>query len=163
MNLKSLATKIAAGSTLWVVLLFAVSVAQEDGTAYGEPLAAAETIPISRLLAAPEDYVGETVRVAGLVTDVCPECGCWIMLAAAEDKDKEIRVKVEDGVIVFPKEARGRRAVAEGVVTKTVLTLEETVARLQGQAEEQGEGFDPEAVTEPLTLYEIKGTGAVIR
>jgi hypothetical protein len=66
-------------------------------------------------------------------------------------------------VIVFPKEARGRRAVAEGVVTKTVLTLEETVARLQGQAEEQGDAFDPETVTEPLTLYEIEGTGAVIR
>jgi len=163
MNLKSLATKIAVGSTLWVVLLFAVSVAQEDGTAYGEPLAEAETVPISRLLAAPEDYVGKTVRVAGLVTEVCPERGSWIMLAAAEDKDEEIRVKVEDGVIVFSKEARGRRAEVEGVMTETVLTLEETVARLQGQAEEQGDAFDPEAVTEPLTIYEIHGTGAVIR
>jgi hypothetical protein len=155
--------KWSRGRPRRVVLLFAVSVAQEDGTAYGEPLTTTETVLISRLVATPEDYVGETVRVAGLVTDVCPECGCWIMLAAAEDKDKEIRVKVEDGVIVFPQEARGRRAVAEGVVTKTVLTLEETVARLQGQADEQGEGFDPEAVTEPLTLYEIKCTGAVIR
>ena len=115
MSFKTLATKIAVGSTLGVVLLIPVCLAQEDGMALGEPLAAAEKVPISRLLADPEDYVGQTVRVAGLVTDVCPMRGCWIKLAAADDKDEEIRVKVEDGVIVFPMEANGRHAVIDAV------------------------------------------------
>ena len=162
MSFKTLVTRIVAGWTLWVVLLIPVTLAQEEGTALGEPLAARETVAISRLVAAPEEYVGATVRVAGIVTDVCPTAGCWIKLAAVDDKDKQIRVKVEDGVIVFPMEARGRQAVAEGVMTKTVLTLEQTVAYLQQQAEEQGEELDAESVTEPLTFYEIQGSGAVI-
>jgi hypothetical protein len=163
MSFKMLVTRIAAGWTLGVVLLIPVTLAQEEGTALGEPLAAKETVPIARLVAAPEDYVGATVQVAGIVTDVCSKAGCWIKLAAVDDKDKQIRVKVEDGVIVFPMEAKGRHAVAEGVMTKKVLTLEQTVAYLQHQAEERGEEFDAESVTEPLTFYEIKGTGAVIR
>ena len=84
-------------------------------------------------------------------------------LASDDEEFKEIRIKVVDGVIVFPLEAKGRRAIAEGEFVKIELTLEQTVAYRKHHAEEHGEEFDPSSVTEPLTYYQIKGTGAVIR
>lgn len=133
----------------------------DDGKAYGEPLTGTDTIPISELLAGPEPYLGKTVRVEGVVTGVCKKRGCWMSLAS-DQEFQELRIKVDDGVIVFPVEAKGRRAVAEGVFTRVELTLEQTLARARHHAEEHGEEFDPASVTEPLSFYQIKGTGAVI-
>ena len=53
--------------------------------------------------------------------------------------------------------------VAEGEFTRIDLTLEQTVAYKKHHAEEQDEEFDPSTVTAPMTYYEIKATGAVIR
>ncbi len=133
------------------------------GEAYGEPLTKTKKVSISKLMAAPDDYVGKNVKVEGLVTGVCPKRGCWMTLAAKDKEFTEIKIKVDDGVIVFPMEAKGKRAVAEGVLTKKELTLEQTVAYKQHHAEEHGEEFDPASVTEGMTYYQIQGTGAVIR
>ena len=51
----------------------------------------------------------------------------------------------------------------EGEFTRIDLTLEQTVAYKKHHAEEQDEEFDPSTVTAPMTYYEIKATGAVIR
>ena len=96
-----------------------------------------------------------------MVTAVCEKRGCWMSLAS-DQEGQELRIKVDDGVIVFPLEARGRRAVAEGVFTKHELTLEQTVAFARHEAEEKGETFDPDSVTEARTFYQIKATGAVV-
>jgi len=54
------------------------------------------------LLAKPADYVGKTVQVKGKITEVCQMMGCWIYVADAQGN--KIRVKVNDGEIVFPKD-----------------------------------------------------------
>ena len=87
--------------------------------------------------------------------------GCWLELASEEEFGK-IRVKVDDGVIVFPMSARGRRAVVEGVVEKVTLTEEEVLEREKHHAEENGLEFDPSTVTGPETTYQIRGLGALI-
>ena len=76
---------------------------------------------------------------------------------------QELRIKVDDGVIVFPIEAKGKRAIAEGQFSKIEMTMEETLAYRKHHAEEHNEEFDPGKVTEPMTYYQIKATGAVIR
>jgi hypothetical protein len=161
MSFKNFA-QIAVVCILGVVLLTPVTSAQEVGTVFGDRPGTTEIVPIPQLLAAPQGYVGRTVQVEGLVTDVCTSPGCWIELAPDDDETQEIRIEIEDEGIAFSSEVKGRHAVVEGVMTKTAMTLEQTVAYLQQQAEERGEEFDPESVTEPLTLYEMKGTGAVI-
>lgn len=133
-----------------------------EGKVYGEPLSGKETIKISTLMANPEKHVGRTVKVEGLITAVCEKRGCWMSLASDEEF-QELRIKVDDGVIVFPLEAKGRHAVAEGEFTKIEMTMEQTIAYKKHHAEEHGEEFDPGTVTEPLTYYQIKATGAVIR
>jgi len=79
---------------------------------YGAGVSIERPTPLAALAAAPEDWDGETVRVEGEVREVCAMAGCWLAIAA-EDGGPPLRVKVEDGQIVFPLSARGQRAAAE--------------------------------------------------
>jgi len=148
---------------LILIVIASLPAVAGDGKAYGEPLTGKDTMAIHTLLEDPDPYLGEVVRVEGLITGVCEKRGCWMSLASDEKEFEEIRIKVDDGVIVFPMEAKGKHAVAEGVLTKIEMTMEETVAYKKHHAEEHNEEFDPASVTEPLVFYQIKGTGAVIR
>lgn len=147
-----------------LVLILAAGAAfagKQEGKAYGEPLNGSDTIKISELVSTPDDYLGRTVRVEGLVNGVCEKRGCWMSLASDEEF-QELRIKVDDGVIVFPVEAKGRRAVAEGVFTKIEMSMEQTLAYAKHHAEEHGEAYEPEKVTEPLVYFQVNATGAVI-
>jgi hypothetical protein len=153
---------IAAIALVVFALLGGLAVAA-DGTVYGKGVAGTEVVKISELLDHPDGYVGKTVRVEGLVTEVCPRRGCWINLAS--DREFEtLRFKVEDGVIVFPMDAKGKRAVAEGVFTKIELTKEEALQHAKHMAEERGQPFDAAKAKDlPTVIYQIQGTGAVVR
>jgi hypothetical protein len=128
-------------------------------TVYGKGIAGFQKVAISELLADPDAYVDKEVQVEGLVLDVCPRRGCWIEIAS--DKEfQSLRFKVDDGVISFPMEAKGRRVVAEGVFRKYTLSREDLIARAKHRAEEKGEAFDESTVTGPETYYQIEGIGA---
>jgi NMD protein affecting ribosome stability and mRNA decay len=106
-------------------------------------------------------HEGKTVQVKGKVTEVCQMMGCWMNLVDPSS-GQSIRVKVNDGEIVFPKDAPGRMAIAEGKLKKIVLTREQATAMAQHEAEEQGRKFDPAAIKTGKTFYQIQGTGAVL-
>lgn len=106
-------------------------------TKLGAGVALKEATPIAKLLETPEAFVGKKVRIDGVGTAVCEDMGCWIAIADEADKDKTIRVKVEDGVIVFPMSAKGKQVSAEGVW--------EAVGAADAKR------------------YQIKGTGAIIK
>ncbi|MCB1162509.1 MAG: DUF4920 domain-containing protein [Candidatus Krumholzibacteriia bacterium] len=143
------------------ILPVAMSLAAAGETTYGEGVSSRETVAVSTLLADPDAYVGKVVRVQGPAVGVCEHRGCWINIGA--DKDGEsVRVKVQDGVIVFPPEILGETVIAEGVWTANKLDLETTKAYCGAQAEKTGDKFNPESVTECMTLYQITGTGAVV-
>ncbi len=129
---------------------------------YGRDLTLKEKTEISKILSAPEEYVGKTVLVEGEVLDVCQMAGCWMELKS-DAKDQKIKIKVKDGDIVFPVEAKGKNAVVEGTVYKIELTKEEAVEYYEHVAAEQGTEFDPATVTGPVTFYQIKGLGAEIK
>ena len=84
------------------------------------------------------------------------------MSLASDEEFEELRIKVDDGVIVFPIEAKGKRAIAEGVFNKIEMTLEQTLAYAKHHAEEHNEEYDPSTITEPRTYFQVKATGAVI-
>ena len=134
----------------------------EEGSVYGKGVAAGEAIRIGDIVTEPEKYVGKTVRVTGKITDVCPRMGCWIDIREGAS-GKTIRFKVDDGVIVFPVETKGKDVVAEGVVQKIELTKEQAIAQGRHEAEETGKEFDPASVTGPVVQYRIQGMGAVVR
>lgn len=130
------------------------------GTTYGAGVTLAETTPVSALAQQPDAWVGKRVRVEGTITEVCKMAGCWFNLAA--DAGQSLKFKVTDGVMVFPQSAVGKRVVAEGIVRKINLDLEQTKRALAHEAEEQGKVFDPATVTEPMAVVRLDGLGAVI-
>jgi hypothetical protein len=138
----------------------ATSVAQPKGQTFGAGVKLTEVTPIDAILAEPKKYDGKTVRVEGMVTDVCPKRGCWFELAGGKPGQK-LRFKVVDGEMVFPMDAKGKRAVAEGVIAVKELTLEETKQRAEYEAKEYGKQYDPASITEPQAVVRIDGTGAV--
>lgn len=131
---------------------------------YGTGVSLTETTSIREILARPDDFVGKRVRIEGPVLDVCPMKGCWMELAAGKgDAPASLRVKVEDGVITFPVDAKGKLAVAEGTVEAIPMSREQYVGWLAHLAEERGETFDPASVGEgPFRILQLHGTGARI-
>jgi len=135
--------------------------AQTDDGKFGGEITLEEKTNISDILNSPENYLEQKVLVEGEVLDVCQKMGCWMEIES-EVEGQHIKVKVEDGVIVFPVEAKGQTALVEGTVYKIELTQEKAVEYLEHVAEEQNEEFDPSTVTGPMTIYQIKGLGAEI-
>ena len=127
----------------------------------GKPLTVKEPMQLATLMTNANDYVGKTVQVRGKITEVCQMMGCWMELT--NDSGQHVRIKVDDGVIVFPKDSAGKTAVAEGKFTKTELTREQAVAQAKEEAADRGKKFDPAKVKGAMTLYQIEGTGAVIQ
>ncbi|MBT8492565.1 MAG: DUF4920 domain-containing protein, partial [Deltaproteobacteria bacterium] len=135
---------------------------QPEGKVYGAGVTAGETVDIAAILEDPTAYENKEVRVEGMVTDVCPKRGCWFEMAG-KGPGQKLRFKVKDGVMVFPMDAKGKQAVAQGTVKVRKLTLEETKEYLEYQAKEYGKDYDPAKVTEPTMIVRIDGKGAVIK
>ncbi len=144
-----------------LVLALLVTASPAFAATYGEPLSDAKVVKISELIANSDDYVGKTVKVEGIITDVCEMRGCWMMIAG-DQEFQAIRFKVEDGVIVIPMEAKGKKGVAEGTFKKIEMSMEQAIEQAKHHAEEKGEPFDPKSVKGPTITYQLDGTGAVI-
>jgi hypothetical protein len=139
---------------LTAVLCASVVVSAED-TKLGTGVSLKEVTPIAALVERPADFVGKTIRIDGVATAVCEHMGCWMAVAPEGDaKATTIRLKVEDGVIVFPVSAKGKKVSAEGV-------FEEVKASDAEGKEAAGEHakHDPKA----SKTYQLKATGAIIK
>lgn len=147
-------------SRLLPIVALAAGIALAGEARFGKPLVLKETTPIQALVEHPEKYVDKPVQVKGKVSAVCQMMGCWMELV--DEANRSVRIKVKDGEIVFPKDAAGRTAVAEGTLGKIDLTREQAAARARHEAEERGVPFDPESVKSGAVIYQIRGAGAVL-
>ncbi len=127
----------------------------------GKPLTLKEAVSVDAVLAAPDKYVGKTVQIKGRITEVCQMMGCWMNLVDP-NSGKTLRIKVNDGEIEFPKDGKGRLAIAEGTLTKLELSRERAIADAKHEAEEMGRKFDSASIKGPVVRYQIRGSGAVI-
>lgn len=135
--------------------------ATAEPTRYGAGVDQPTTTAIRDILKDPTAWAGKIVRVEGKVTGVCAMKGCWMEVESAEGE--RLRIKVDDGVIVFPSEAQGRHAVAQGAVEVRELGREQYVGWLRHLAEEQGQSFDEASVGDgPYRIVQLRGTGAEI-
>ncbi len=128
---------------------------------FGKGITVKNSTPVSAILDKPMEYVGKQVKVTGLIVDVCAARGCWIYIAGDRPYDK-LRIKVVDGEIVFPMEARGLTAEVEGIVEIFELTKEEVIEKRMHHALEQGEVFTPDPNTGGETVVRLRGLGAEI-
>lgn len=149
-------------SLLCFLFLFIATTSNASDLKLGEPLTLSEVTKVSEINAHPEKYLGKKVLIEGLIIDVCAARGCWMDIASDLAFEK-IKVKVVDGEIVFPMEAKGKTARVEGVAEEIKLTKEQAIRMGKHHAEEQGTEFDPASVTGPVSFYRIRGLGAEIR
>lgn len=147
---------------LSIISLFVLgSVNASSKKKYGKEVTLKQSTKISEIVANPEKFNGKKVLVEGPIVDVCKERGCWIKIGS--DKEFEsIRFKVEDGVIVFPMEIKGKNTTAEGVVSYKVFSVEELIKNGEEHAKEEGKTFDPSTVKGPKTILQINGEGAQV-
>jgi hypothetical protein len=144
-----------------IVILIPGAPWQAAEKTFGEGVRLEEATPVASILADPQAWDGKRVRVEGQVTGVCPMKGCWIRLGSEEGT---LQIKVEDDVIVFPREAEGGYAIAEGVVRVVTMDRDQFVQWKSHEAEELGVPFDPESVGEgPFVRVLIESDGAAIR
>ena len=151
-------------STMSLVVLLSLAVVLAFGAdkKYGKKITLKDKTKISDIMANPESYDGKRVLVEGPIVDVCKERGCWIKIGS----DKEfgaLRFKVEDGVITFPLEVKGKNALAEGIVSVKKYSVEQLIAQGKETAKEEGKEFDPSTVKGPKTVLQINGQGAVVK
>jgi hypothetical protein len=124
---------------------------------FGSGVSLEEVTPLARVIQQPEGFEGKIVRVEGVVTAVCAHMGCWMALAASDAPGGQtVLLKVDDGVVVFPVTAKGRRAAAQGVVERVGGSAEGREAAAEHARETNQSGRATPAG------WQIKTTGAVL-
>jgi hypothetical protein len=142
-----------------LVLLAPAALAARADTTLGTGVTLDRTTPIADVIDRPAAFAGQTVRVEGVVTAVCGHMGCWMTLAPAAASGATpatLRLKVDDGVIVFPVSAKGRTAVAQGIV-KAIDAADHHAA------EQAADHAGQHAAAAAANRYQLEVTGAVIR
>jgi len=155
-----------------MVMVAAVAVVSAETASIGDGVSLADPVAISTLLSEPDAYVGQKVRIDGVITGVCKKRGCWMQVTDPET-GQGVRIKVDDGVMVFPYESMGHKASAEGVFEAIELTPEQVAARAENAGHshaadgtcEKGTGAKAgcDAPVHEDTIYLIRGTGAIIQ
>jgi Domain of unknown function (DUF4920) len=146
----------------WFVAAMALQAVLLQGAGsdtYGVAPTITETTPIATLSARPAEFVGKTVRVEGTVTAVCQMMGCWMALAPSDNPNgPTVRLKVDDGVIVFPVSAKGKRVSAQGVVER----IDTGDAEGREAAAEHAHQEGRPAAASAAMLWHLKTTGAIV-
>jgi hypothetical protein len=135
-------------------------------TRLGTGVTLKDSTAIKSIVEQPATYVGKTIRVDGVATAVCAHMGCWMAVAAEgvegpgasggpgrNEPGPTIRLKVDDGVIVFPVSAKGRKVSAQGVFEALGGPGDATDAAREHAKD------DPKA----SQSYQLKATGAIIQ
>src|SRR5687768_18555934 len=102
------------------IILFGLGVVASVAMAQAEQklgtgVALTQKTSIADVVKNPEAFVGKTIRIDGTATAVCQHMGCWMAVSeSAKEGAATVRLKVEDGVIVFPVSAKGKAVSAQG-------------------------------------------------
>jgi hypothetical protein len=81
----------------------------------GAPIDRAKPTSIAALNAHPNDFVGQTVLLKGVVSRVCKGRGCWVEVQAADGS--AIIARSLDHAILLPTDCEGRRIVLQGMMS----------------------------------------------
>ncbi len=108
----------------------------------GKPIDVKTVTLIKAIMQSPDQYLGKDIKIEGEITKVCQMAGCWILVKDSSSPDP-IMVKVDDGVIVFPKNGAGKKVAAQGKLEKVA-----------DEAQEEAGSKSP---------FRLKGSGAVIQ
>jgi hypothetical protein len=120
-----------------------------DSETFGSPLdSSVPEVSLEQIAGDGAAYVGETVRVATRVSQVCQKKGCFFI---AQEGDAIVRVSFKDYGFFVPTDISGKRVTLVGEVLEKEVTAEEA----EHLAEDLGE---TKATLRPGKAYEIVAT-----
>ena len=122
---------------------------------FGKPLSVKKAVSLQEALAQPGKYQNQKVLLEGKISDVCQMKGCWLMLS---DGERAIRIKFENYSFFVPKDSRGKKLRAEGLLIQE--TLSEEMAR--HYAAEQSTKSDPSEIKGPQRVVIFEAAGVAI-
>ena len=124
---------------------------------FGAEITADEALPIGKVVADPDAYDGQTVKLAGVVREVCQNKGCWMTLEGGDGQS--VRVTFRDYGFFVPKDIAGRSVVLEGSVRREELSVE----TLRHYAEDEGKSDDEiAAITQPQIQLTVVADGVLV-
>jgi len=91
---------------------------------FGSPLGDSSKVALADLVKDPAAWSGKTVKTKGVVSSVCQEKGCWMVVKSG---DQSVRVTFKDYGFFVPKDSAGATGVMEGVFS--VKTIPEATAK----------------------------------
>jgi hypothetical protein len=138
---------------LMLVAAIALALPAAGDTKLGAGVTLKDATAIDAIVERPQSFVGKTIRIDGVATAVCTHMGCWMAVAKeGDEKGSTVRVKVDDGVLVIPVTAKGKKVSAEGVFEAVGPGGDSTDAAAEHAK------HDPKASQQ----YQLKASGAVI-
>ena len=136
--MKRIAATVALGT-------LALAAAAAETKTFGKPLAGLAAVPLSEMLAKPEN--GRQIRLEGTIERVCQNKGCWLELKQGE---KGVHVTFEAYSFFVPKDSMGKRCVVEGRVV-----LRDPMPEEVEHKKSEGAAADAERVSFEATGVEI--------
>jgi len=144
--------------TLVAATLALGAVVSAQKLTFGAPVTVLKATTVKELYASPENFVGKTVRIDGVITSVCQEMGCWVAVrdGDAQHPEQAVRFQAEhDGKIVFP------------ITMKGFGSFQGEFVKIGADDHEAKEAAAEHAHSDPKAAdfgnkYQIKVTGAVV-
>lgn len=83
---------------------------------FGEPVTIRKAVDLKKLEKQPEKYVGRTLRLEGVVKNVCQGRGCWVEVAGR--RGGAFIAKSLDESLLLPKDCKGWNVVVQGLLVE---------------------------------------------
>ncbi len=101
-------------ATMLTLPAFAGDATTTENQRFGAPVVEKKAASIAKLAKKPASFAGRTLRIEGVVKDVCQGQGCWVEVQDA--KGATFIAKSLDESILLPKDCKGQRIVVQGIV-----------------------------------------------
>lgn len=85
-------------------------------SSFGDPITSKETVLLADLARDPGAWSGKTVVISGIVTSVCQNMGCWMVI---EDQGAQSMVRMKNHAFGVPKDSKGKRVRVQGQVNSS--------------------------------------------
>ena len=100
---------------------------------YGQAIGASKAVELTTVLAAPEQYAGQSLVTQGQVRAACSKKGCWMELAPSKEASAPgARVTFKDYGFFVPTNSAGKIARVEATIEVKTIGKDE-VAHMEGE------------------------------
>lgn len=128
----------------------------KKGTTYGTKVEKSGAMSADNLYPFMEGKASATVKVEGVVKEVCQMMGCWITMETANGP---VMVKMKDHAFYVPLALSGKKVIIEGEASMK----ETTVEMLKHYAEDAGKPqAEIDAITQPKKQMMLMASGIVV-